>query len=171
MLSSGRDSRESAFLDASESGNDVFFVTAGRLAPIDADSNFDVYDAAVCGQPGTQSCVPPPEALEPPCVGESCHEGPPENGSTGGGAPGTLAASASRNSTKHEVLGATEEKKPTTKPKPLTRAQKYAKALKACKKIKSKHKRAKCVAQAKKNFGPPAKKAKKGSAKKGSVKR
>ncbi len=166
LLSSGRDHHESAFLDASESGNDVFIDTAAPLAPIDADSSFDVYDAAVCGQPGTESCVPPPAALPPPCVGESCHEGAPESGSTGGGSAGTLADAGSRNSTKHEVLGTTEEKKPTTtKPKVLTRAQKYAKALKACKKIKSKQKRAKCVAQAKKHFGPPAKKAKKGSVK------
>ncbi len=162
MISSGKDSRESAFLDASESGNDVFFDTAGKLAPIDADSAFDVYDAAVCGQPGTESCVPPPEALVPPCVGEGCRDAPPENGSTGAGAAGTLAASGS-NSTRHEVLGATEEKKPVTTRKPLTRGQKYAKALKACKKIKSKSKRAKCVAQAKKKYGPRAKKGKKGS--------
>ncbi len=68
------------------------------------------------------------------------------------------------NVAKHEVLGTTEQKPPAkTTPKPLTRAQKYAKALKACKKIKNKHKRAQCVTQAKKKYGPTAKKAKRAS--------
>ena len=53
--------KESVFEDASESGNDVFFDTAARLSLLDTpEPTFDMYDASVCGQPGTQSCVPTP---------------------------------------------------------------------------------------------------------------
>src|SRR6185437_11579446 len=48
MLSSGTSDRESAFLDASASGNDVFFLTSQSLVPTDVDSVFDAYDARVC---------------------------------------------------------------------------------------------------------------------------
>jgi len=51
-------------------------------------------------------------------------------------------------------------------PKSLTRAQRYAAAVRVCKKIKSKHKRATCLATAKKRYGPKNRKAaktKKGS--------
>jgi hypothetical protein len=46
---------------------------------------------------------------------------------------------------------------PKSKPKPPTRAQQLAKALKACAK-KPKHKRAACIRQAKKKYGPVKKK-------------
>ncbi len=52
------------------------------------------------------------------------------------------------------------ETKPTT-PKALTSAQKLAKALKACHKMKSKSRRAACVKQARKRYGPVKKKMKK----------
>ncbi len=152
MISSGHAVKETAFLDTSETGNDVFFDTSGQLVSSDTDSGFDVYDAAVCGKAGTESCVPPPAAIEPPCAeANGCREGGASNGVIPPGPAGTAGASAGGNSTKHEVLDSKVEK---PKPKPLTRAQKYAKALKACKKIKNKHKRARCVAQAKKKYGP-----------------
>ncbi len=37
LISSGTASQESAFLDASESGEDVFFLTAAQLVPADTD--------------------------------------------------------------------------------------------------------------------------------------
>ena len=49
LISSGTSSHESAFLDASESGDDVFFLTAAQLVPDDLDGSDDVYDARVCG--------------------------------------------------------------------------------------------------------------------------
>jgi hypothetical protein len=63
------------------------------------------------------------------------------------GAKNTAEAGA-----KSGVLGVTT----TSKPKPLTRAQLFAKALKKCKK-QPKPKRAKCVALARKRYGPKAK--------------
>ena len=61
LMSSGAaaEQHESAFLDASESGNDVFFMGAGTLAPQDKDTVFDIYDASVC----TPSLPCPPAPL------------------------------------------------------------------------------------------------------------
>jgi len=66
LLSSGRSSSDSYFLDASESGADAFFVTRERLVGWDTDDNYDLYDARVGGG------LPEPVALPPACAGESC---------------------------------------------------------------------------------------------------
>ena len=48
LVSSGSSGEESAFLDASESGNDVFFLSSAKLVGADAGSALAVYDAHVC---------------------------------------------------------------------------------------------------------------------------
>ena len=48
LISSGTSSEESAFLDATESGGDVFFLTTAKLVPQDIDDAADVYDAHEC---------------------------------------------------------------------------------------------------------------------------
>ena len=49
LISGAEAGREAVFLDASASGNDVFFATRERLAPTDTDELIDVYDARVDG--------------------------------------------------------------------------------------------------------------------------
>lgn len=49
LISSGTSEVDDVFLDASASGNDVFFATLSRLAPTDQDNLVDVYDARVEG--------------------------------------------------------------------------------------------------------------------------
>jgi NHL repeat/WD40-like Beta Propeller Repeat len=74
LISSGTSNAESAFYDASESGDDVFFVTTSRLVSEDYDKSYDVYDAHVCTStvPCRTSPVPPP-----PCdSGDSCKAAP-----------------------------------------------------------------------------------------------
>jgi hypothetical protein len=70
LISSGSSSEESVFLDASESGGDVFFLTSAPLVAEDKDTAFDVYDAHVCSV--LVACAS--EAVVPPaCVtAESC---------------------------------------------------------------------------------------------------
>ncbi len=69
LISSGSGKFESRLVDASESGNDVFFETRDQLVPGDTDDFMDVYDARVGGGfPGTPNASPPceAEACRPP---------------------------------------------------------------------------------------------------------
>jgi hypothetical protein len=93
LISSGTSKEYSAFLDASESGDDVFFLTASRLTSGDVDSRRDVYDAHVCS--GGSPCFPEPSPPAPPCSGEACQQAaaPPVEatpGSTAAGATGNV---------------------------------------------------------------------------------
>jgi hypothetical protein len=75
LVSSGTSPEESAFLDASESGGDVFFLTAERLTPQDFDTSLDVYDAHECTAQSPCFAVPPPPP--PPCVTEAACKAAP----------------------------------------------------------------------------------------------
>jgi hypothetical protein len=87
LISSGKG--EAGFLDASENGEDVFFLTDQRLSAADHDSAPDVYDARVDGGEAV------PAAL-PQCSGEDCQAPPPvatteaPPASLGQGGPGNL---------------------------------------------------------------------------------
>jgi hypothetical protein len=65
LISSGTSKEESAFLDASENGDDVFFLTTAQLSSQDTDTVRDVYDARVDG--GFPVPQPPPA-----CEGDAC---------------------------------------------------------------------------------------------------
>lgn len=67
LISSGASKAESAFLDASENGSDVFFLTSAQLAPTDTDTSLDVYDARVGG--GFPQATRPVE-----CSGDACQQ-------------------------------------------------------------------------------------------------
>ncbi|HEV7483965.1 MAG TPA: hypothetical protein VGO13_12790 [Solirubrobacterales bacterium] len=67
LVSSGTSPEESAFVDASESGNDVFFLTASRLTSRDVDGALDLYDARSGG--GEAEAVKPIE-----CSGDACQQ-------------------------------------------------------------------------------------------------
>ena len=75
LISSGTSGEESAFLDASESGEDVFFLTAAKLSPRDTDSALDLYDAHVCS---TVAPCPSGTLIVPPAcsTAESCRAAP-----------------------------------------------------------------------------------------------
>jgi DNA-binding beta-propeller fold protein YncE len=145
LISSGASSRQSQFLDASENGDDVFFLTNAKLSPQDLDSNEDIYDAHVCS--GESPCISQP-ASPPVCSTEaSCKAAPTPP-------PGIFGAppSATFNGLGNPTAPAAAVVKP--KAKPLTRAQKLAAALKACKKKTNKAKRSGCEKQARSKYGP-----------------
>jgi hypothetical protein len=156
LISSGSSGEESTFLDASESGDDVFFLTAARLAPEeDQDISFDVYDAHVCSAaapcPAVTGSAPPP-----PCsTADSCRVAPSSQPAIFG-APPSATFSGAGNVTSH-VSGV------VVKPKSSNRSQKLSVALKACKK-KSKKRRHACEKRAKRGYGsaPKVKKLRKG---------
>ncbi len=141
LISSGTSPEESAFLDASESGEDVFFLTSARLSSLDVDSAFDVYDAHECTT--ASPCPPPPGPPAPACEGDAC-QSPAEapNDPT----PGSL--------TFHGPGNVTVATGPVVrlKAKTATRAQKLVDALRACEK-RPKKRRSMCDAQARKRYG------------------
>ena len=160
LISSGESDRESAFLDASETGNDVFFLTAGKLTSSDTDTGMDVYDARVCQAEGAEPCPQPAAPTPVPCNEESTCK-PPAHGQESYETPSSAMVTGSGNVQKagSTVLGSTTTKGPTSKPP--TKAQLLAKALKACHKIKHKNKRVACEKRAHKRYGGKVSSAKK----------
>jgi hypothetical protein len=74
LISPGTSSEESAFLDASSTGGDVFFLTRSRLSSQDIDNALDVYDAHDCDE---SPCLAAPAVAPPPCnTAESCKAAP-----------------------------------------------------------------------------------------------
>jgi hypothetical protein len=93
LLSSGTGEKETGFLDSSESGDDVFFLTPARLNEPDEDEELDVYDARVNGVPAT---LP----LRTECSGEACQPLPtPPNDPTP--ASSQLVGAGNLKGTKH----------------------------------------------------------------------
>ncbi len=69
LVSRGIDAEDSSLLDASSSGEDVFFITRGRLVDSDEDSFVDLYDARIGG--GT-----PGLPRQQVCLGDECQGSP-----------------------------------------------------------------------------------------------
>ncbi|HUA74310.1 MAG TPA: hypothetical protein VL988_06085 [Solirubrobacteraceae bacterium] len=158
LISSGGSSEESAFLDASASGDDVFFLTTAQLVASDIEpDDFDVYDAHVCTS--ESPCPPQATTAPPPCATtDSCRAasppqplifGPPPSATFNGAGNAPPPAAATKPASK-----------PASKP---TRAQQLAKALSACRKKHNRAKRVSCEKQARKRYGPVKKGAKKSS--------
>ncbi len=106
LISSGQSRQESAFLDASESGDDVFFLTSSRLVSEDYDTAYDVYDAHVCGEAAPCRAEP---VSSPPCSsGDSCKAAPSPQPEVFGPAPSATFAG---------VGNVVEETKTVVKPK------------------------------------------------------
>jgi hypothetical protein len=75
LVSAGTSSEESSFVDASETGGDVFFLTLSRLASQDYDTSIDLYDAHECSV--SAPCAAVPALVPPPCMtGDACKAGP-----------------------------------------------------------------------------------------------
>jgi hypothetical protein len=85
LISSGASSSESVFYDASESGDDVFFITASRLTAADYDNTYDVYDAHVCSV--AAPCAAEPVSAPPCTSGDSCKAAPSPQPEIFGAAP------------------------------------------------------------------------------------
>jgi WD40-like Beta Propeller Repeat len=148
LISSGESGQESVFLDASESGGDVFFMTTSQLAAGDFDHGYDIYDAHECSG-GSPCPAPVAGSSVGSCVSaEACRAAPTPQPSIFG-APASSTFSGFGNVTSV----------PPVKPvvKVLSRAEKLAAALKACHKDKSKKKRKACEGSARKKYGAKAK--------------
>jgi hypothetical protein len=70
LISRGTQGRAATFLDATPSGNDVFFVTDDRLVGQDDNATADLYDARIGGGIAAQS----PKDAPASCGGPECRE-------------------------------------------------------------------------------------------------
>jgi hypothetical protein len=139
LISSGASNQESAFFDASRTGDDVFFLTTAPLSHRDIDTSYDLYDARVGGGESE------PTAL-PACEGDACQSPaqPPSDATPGSltfSGPGNLAPIAPGTPVARSV-----------KTSARLRAERLAKALKACRRLKSRKRRAKCDLIARRRF-------------------
>lgn len=147
LISSGTSSEESAFLDASETGDEAFFLTTAKLTSQDTEGGLSVWDARVCEPENGNPCIESSQEEPPACETESeCRPAPADQPAIYGPAGsatfsgfGNLASSSAA-ATKPAVV--TE-----------TRAQKLAKALKHCRSDRKRTRRAKCERTARKKYG------------------
>jgi hypothetical protein len=144
LISSGSSKEESAFLDATENGDEVFFLTSARLLTSDVDTAFDVYDARVCSV--SSPCSSPPLPASAVCEGDSCQNpSSPPAGQT----PGSLSYSGPGNLS----LSVSVRSGGSGKPKALTRARRLVVALRACR-VRSKGRgRRVCERRARRRYG------------------
>ncbi len=154
LISSGSSPQESAFLDASESGDDVFFLTSAQLSKADEDNAPDVYDAHVCSD---SPCITYTRSEPSNCAGEECK--PPQ-----GPQPQIFGAPPSQTfSGPGNLLPAPVKAAPKPKTAEQLRVERLNKALKACRAKKNKQKREACEKSARKRYAKPQPKAKKKS--------
>jgi hypothetical protein len=138
LLSGNASDEESTFIDADESGANVFFTTRTQLVSEDRNDQTDVYDARVDGG------FPRPTIA---CTGTGCQGVPP--------APPLFATPSSAT---FNGVGNYPPPLPRSVSKPKKtavqiRSGKFSKALKACKKDRNKMKRSTCEKSARKKYG------------------
>jgi DNA-binding beta-propeller fold protein YncE len=144
LVSSGASVQESAFLDASASGGDVFFLTTAKLSTADFDDALDVYDAHECT--GASPCLQAAATVPAACGTEaSCKPaasaqpeifGPPSSATFAGPENVPPPPPAVRKLTAAQV-----------------RAARLAKALKVCRRDHVRRKRLVCERRARKRYG------------------
>jgi hypothetical protein len=148
LISSGDGSEEAAFLDASETGGDVFFLSTSQLSPLDVEGGRTLYDAQECT--GGVPCAVPPPSVSPPCVTEaSCKAAPspqpeifgsPASATFSG--PGDLVSSSVPVSEPKKVKSAAQ-----------VRRERLARALRVCARERARRRRAVCERQARGRYG------------------
>ena len=152
LISSGTATQESAFLDASESSENVFFLTAAQLVPADTDHGYDIYDAHACSPaspcPSSNTTSTEPCETAGECKGAFTPAGQAE------AAPPTTITHAPEQPAKQSV----QSSKASGKPRPPTQAQQLVRALERCRALhrRSRRTRVICERRARKTFAPKA---------------
>jgi hypothetical protein len=158
LVSSGTSPVESAFMDASVTGGDVFFITHARLVSQDYDNALDVYDAHECS--AAVPCYPAAPVSPPVCsTGDACKASPTPQPSIFGPSPSATFSGAGN------VVPSTAVA-PGVGGKSLSGAQKLARALRACRK-KGHRRRGVCERDARKRYGMTGKSRKANAMRKG----
>lgn len=127
MISSGTSAEESAFVEASEEGSDVFFLTAAKLVPADTGSTYAIYDAHICSATAPcPSATPQPSA---PCATGGQCKAANIPASAALGPPASVTFSGRGNIT---VSKAANSGKSTNKNQKKKRRRRLRRALKRC---------------------------------------
>jgi PKD domain len=144
-------------ITSSASATHVYLQPGAYQVSLTVSDSTGPANASTQTQRVTVETAPPSTPTEPT---EDTLPSPSEGaGSPGSSTPGPNSNPPSEASETTSTVGKT-----STKPKPpaLTRAKKLARALRACRKLQ-KHKRPRCIAAAKKRFGPRHKRARRAS--------
>jgi hypothetical protein len=147
LISNGESAQESAFLDASEDGGEVFFLTTAKLTVQDSEGGLSVFDAHECTD-GSPCSAPVAEAL-PPCDSEASCKSAPSPQPAIFGPSGSELFSGPGNLVTPLVVA-------KVKTASELRAEQLARALRRCHKDKAKKKRASCEKQARRRYGAKA---------------
>lgn len=151
LISGASSAGESAFLDASENGGDVFFLTPAELVGQDTDSALDVYDAHECT--GSAPCFASSSQRPGTCLGEASCKAPAGSQPGVYGAPASASFSGPGNASPVSpspaggVLAVKEVKKP------VTRSRELAQALTRCRRDRKRAQRTKCEQAAHARYG------------------
>lgn len=130
LLSDGKNPEGASFVNASENGDDAFFLTSAQLVPQDTDRLVDLYDARAPHNPreAVGFPQPPPPA---PCEGEECRPASPPvpvfgspASATFSGLGNAVAPAPAKAKPKKKVK---PKKKTKLKPKKAKRRKKQAK--------------------------------------------
>jgi hypothetical protein len=144
LISSGTSNQESAFLDASEEGGDVFFLTTAKLLPRDFDNQTDIYDARECTVEKT--CFASQPVPPPPCdTGESCKPAESSQPALFGSPSSATFAGVGNVASKSAVA--------SVKRRPSARSQKLSRALRVCARRKNRKRRIACQRAARRRYG------------------
>jgi DNA-binding beta-propeller fold protein YncE len=158
LVSSGRSGEESGFVDASASGDDVFFLTFAQVSEGKGGSSLDLYDAHVCS--AAAPCSPSAAGETAECADSATCQGAVLPASAAFGGLPTELVPAGVGNLSPVVAGVTP-----TAAKPLTKAQRLALALRACRQHRRKSTRQACERGARQRYG------KKSSARRGKASR
>jgi hypothetical protein len=149
LISSGTSKEESALLDASESGGDVFFLSTAILSPLDVEGSRTVYDAHECT--AASPCPAPVAASPPACTTEASCKAPPSLQPAIFGLPASATFSGPGNLTPPPPPATAKGKTAGQ-----VRAARLASALKTCHRDKRRAKRRACEKAAQRRYGASA---------------
>lgn len=152
LLSPSDATGEATFMDASENGDDAFFMAAEKTSGAEGPAVYGVYDAHSCEAEADAACASAPAAEMSGCdTAASCK---------GEGAASVSASGETPASTTFEGTGnlmpSGAQVEGGGKSKSVSRAAKLEHALEMCARKKRAHKRHSCEARARKKYGNAA---------------
>jgi hypothetical protein len=151
LISSGTSAQPSTFLDASETGGDVFFLSTSRLSAAAIEGGLSIYDAQECTS--TVPCPPMAAAPPPECdTAASCRPATTPQPEVFG-APASATFFGSGNVSPSPSTASSSQAKPKPRTPAQIRAQQLAATLKSCRRKHGRSRRSACERLARTRYG------------------